>query len=145
MKTLAVITAVVLTLCGSSLAAGVWSWVLPDAHGTASGKLGAVSALQVSLDGFSDVWPGESIKVTGKVTNPNTRAVTITKTTLDGVEADAGCAKGSYEDTSSGTALPPGDSTVTLGTYTVGRIPVSCAGSSVKLQIALRSAWGAGT
>lgn len=143
MRTALAVIATALALGGgSSLAASAWSWFAPVARGSSSGKLGEIQAPTVKLDGFSDVWPGETITVKGTVSNPNSRSVTLTKVALDGVEADAGCGKGAWDDTSSGAVLKPGDNELTLGTWTVGKIPVSCSGAKLKIDLTLRSAFG---
>jgi hypothetical protein len=52
---------------------------LSETHSSAKGKLGRIQAVQISADvaATEDLYPGESAAGTMRLTNPNSRAVTL--------------------------------------------------------------------
>lgn len=133
------------TLAASTVAVAAqgWQWFAPEAHGSASGKLGALSALSVDLQGFDAVFPGDDIVVRGAVSNPNGRPLSILSASVEDVTTDPGCGQGKWTDSTDGAVVKPGDNTLTLGTWHVAdNLPGRCQGSSLKLNLVVRSAYG---
>jgi hypothetical protein len=150
MKTLAALIGVVLALCGSSLAAGVWSWYT-DATGEASGSLASLAALDVSdARGGDGLFPGQSMAIRVSIKNPNPVALTLVAAEVGDLRSGDDACDASLQDSrlsfdrTPGIAVQPGaNEGLVLGNVRLPKLLAqSCQGKAITAPVSVRAAYG---